>query len=199
MYMVFLALNIHSLTAQSKQNHKEFLSKAEINYLYNRLLDEILHHDNLTFICMSEYFKYYNKKDIIVEIDKHTYNDLFEIIKETKDLSKFSHIPMSSNIKKLPFHNTLKIVKIKINNLEDIFSKGVRYIRFSDVYYSESRIFYFGASTLDMIPGAKSKDVSTGWTYILKGIKCPSGQIIINKIMMQNDMEVVLSEAKCNC
>lgn len=197
--MFFIALDNPSVNIPYKQNQKEFLSKKEIIYLYNRFLDEILHHDNLAFICLSDFFKYYDKKDIIVEIDQHTYNDLFEMSEETKDLSKFKHIPMSSRIKKLPFLNTLKTVKIKIKKLEDIFSKGVKYVRFSDIYYSDSGIFYIGAATLDRIPGAKSKDVSSGWSYILKGIKCPSGQIIINKIMMQCNMEFILSLADCSC
>jgi len=199
MSMIFLALNVPSLNAQSKQNHKEFLSKTEINYLYNRLLDEILHNDNLAFICLSDFFKYYDKKDIIVEIDINTDSKILEFYRETNDFSMLMKIPMSSKIKDVPFLNILRIKKSKFKNSSSYFSFGIINISFTDIYYTDSGTFYLGVEKNELIPGVYSKDVSFPKNYILKGVKCPSGQIIINKIMMQNDMEVVLSNATCNC
>ena len=197
--ILVLFLNIlSSIDSQKKPKQDEFFSKTEIVYIYNRLLDEILHNDFLVFIEFSEIYKVNDPKDIILEMDLNTDNNIFTCINETENLSAFKKIPMQSKIKRLPFINLMKIKKKNIQDITEIFEDGIKFIRFTDIIYKTSGEFFVGAATLDMIPGVKEKDVNLGGTYILKGYKCTSGQIILSKILMQNKAAVDLSSIKCN-
>ena len=107
--LIFFLNILSSINSQKKPKQDEFFSKTEIAYIYNRLLDEILHNDFLVFIEFSEIYKANDPKDIILEMDLNTDNNIFTCIDETENLSTFKKIPMHSKIKRIPFVNLMKI------------------------------------------------------------------------------------------
>lgn len=195
--LIFLLSNLILVFGQSPNDNKNFLSNKEITYLYNKLLDEVIHNDNLARFDMCDFYKYYNKSQIIVELNVNTQNHFLKYTNETKDLSVYNKISMNKRLKKIDFITSIKLEKVNWHGYKKMFSKGVKYVQFSDIYYTNTGDFFIGVGIDELVPGGNSKEVTAGNTFVLKGVKCTSGQLIVNKILFQNNGELTLSNESC--
>ncbi|MCB9309101.1 MAG: hypothetical protein H6567_03465 [Lewinellaceae bacterium] len=198
LFSIILLLKISPLLSQDKKTNVEIFTKSDINYIYNRLLNEILTNDQSVMVDYNEYFKYYKKKDIVIEINTLKNNVIFSFYKETKDLTQFQILKKYSRIEKLKFITPFQYIKKRHRNFNEYFNQGIIHIDFTDIIISKNGEFYLGVEKVEMVPGVFSKDVNLAWNYVLKGIICPSGQIILQDILMQHDAGIELSNIKCN-
>lgn len=196
-FSVILLFILSPIIGQKKSENKELFSKTDINYIYNRLLDEVLNNDLLAFIEYYEYYKFYTKNDIVIEINCNKINEIFNFHKATEDIDQFEVISMNAKIKNLPFISPFKIVKKRYKKVDEYFDQGIIHIDFTDIIISKTGEFYVGVEKIEMVPGVYSKEVVLANIYVLKGIICPSGQIILQKVLMQHDAGADLSRTKC--
>lgn len=201
---LYILINIScllSLQGQSKLINKDILSKKEIEYLYNRLVDELLHNPYIGVIELSDYYNAYNHKDIIVEINLVIHNSILKYQKNKIDTLNFKKLEMKKKIKKVKLINSLKLKKVKLKNFSDVdsyFSKGLINFTFTDLFYSSDASILIGFSKLELIPRATSNEVYTGLTEVLKAKKCPNGHLIVQEIEVQSGLKYSLNTDKCD-
>lgn len=197
-FYLFITCFTSNIYSQHAHKKGDVLTKAEIQYIYNRLLDEVLQHDYLVFIEYFEYFEYYKKNNIIIEINTKTSNKIFEFYKSTKLIDSFKIIPMTSNVKDIPFLTLFPNVKYSYENDKEYFNKGIIHIDFTDIIYAATGTFYLGVEKILLIPGGSSKEINSPYDFVLEGKVCPSGQIILKTIWMQGGAGVELSSTTCH-
>lgn len=197
LFTLICLFELSLLYCQERKINVEVFTKTDINYIYNRLLVEVLTNDQLLMTEYYEYFKYYNKKDIVIEINTLKNNNIFGFYKDTKDFSQFQVLSKYSKIEELKFITPFQYLKKRDRSFNEYFNRGIIHIDFTDIILSSNGEFYLGIEKVEMIPGVFSKDVNLGRNYVLKGIICPSGQIILKDILMQHDSRLELSNVKC--
>jgi hypothetical protein len=198
---LYILMNIScllSLQGQSKLINKDILSKKEIEYLYNRLVDELLHNQYIGVFELSEFYNKYDGDRIIVEINIITYNSILDLQKNKINKNNFLKIPTKSNLKKMRFINSVPIKKIRSKSLEKLLYSGVISIFFSDLYVDEVCNIFIGFEKVEYVPEAYSRDVTTFISGVLKAKKCPNGHLIVQEIEVQSGLTYTLNTDKCD-
>lgn len=198
LYILINIICLFSLQGQSKFCDKDILSKKEIEYLYNRLVDELLHNQYIGVFELSEFYNSFDRDKVIVEINVITYNSLLDLQRNKINKNGLIRIPTNNNLKNMRFVNSVSIKKISSKSLEKILHTGIIGIFFSDIFFDDEFNILVGFEKVEYVPEANSRDVTAFVTGVLKAKKCPNGHLIVQEIEVQSGLKYTLNTEKCH-